>query len=93
VLRVLPALPQPLWVPSLHVAWTVTAAVTAMYAPDEAIDYRPRAAGLTAEEVFERAVAHGDEHVVKFADTALDVGDEHALSAALYAVEISDPMV
>lgn len=92
VLRVLPALPQSLWVPSLYVAWTVTAAVTAMYAPSEAIEYRPLAAGLTAEEVFERAAAHGDEHVVKFADTALDVGDEHALSATLYAVAISEPM-
>ncbi|MFF0740929.1 questin oxidase family protein [Streptomyces sp. NPDC004111] len=93
VLRVLPALPRSLWVPSLHTAWRVTAAVTAMYAPDEPVAYRPRAAGLTAMEVFERAAEHGDEHVVKFADTALDVGDERALSAALYAVEISEPLV
>ncbi|MFI0981292.1 questin oxidase family protein [Streptomyces sp. NPDC021093] len=92
VLRTLPALPRALWVPSLHAAWTASAAITAMYAPDEALPYRSRAAGLTPEEVFERAVAHGDEHVVKFADTALDVGDEQALSATLYAVEISEPM-
>ncbi|MCX5200641.1 questin oxidase family protein [Streptomyces sp. NBC_00237] len=93
VLRVLPALPQALWTPSLHAAWTASAAVTAMYAPDEAIGYQDRAQGLTPEEVFERAAAHGDEHVVKFADTALDVGDEHALSSVLYAVEISEPLV
>ncbi|MFJ2742753.1 questin oxidase family protein [Streptomyces sp. NPDC087440] len=93
VLRVLPALPQALWTPSLHAAWTASAAVTAMYAPHEAVAYRARARGLAPEEVFERAAAHGDEHVVKFADTALDVGDEHALSSALYAVEISAPLV
>ncbi len=92
VLRVLPALPRALWTPSLRAAWTASAAVTAMYAPDEAIAYRDRARGLAPEEVFERAAAHGDEHVVKFADTALDVGDGHALSSTLYAVEISTPL-
>ncbi|MFJ6697300.1 questin oxidase family protein [Streptomyces sp. NPDC091272] len=93
VLRTLPALPRALWVPSLHAAWTASAAVTAMYAPDEPIAYRSRgAASLSPDEVFERAAAHGDEHVVKFADTALDVGGEQALSSALYAVEISEPL-
>ncbi|MFI5807584.1 questin oxidase family protein [Streptomyces sp. NPDC051561] len=92
VLRTLPALPQEMWAASLHAAWTASAAVTAMYAPDEPVAHRARAAGLTAEEVFERADAHADEHVVKFADTALDVGDEQALSAVLYAVELSVPM-
>ncbi|CAM5591540.1 hypothetical protein GCM10010329_48390 [Streptomyces spiroverticillatus] len=93
VLRVLPALPQALWTPSLHAAWTASAAVTAMYAPDAAVAHRPRAQGMAPEEVFERAAAHGDEHVVKFADTALDVGDEHALSSALYAVELGEPLL
>ncbi|WP_030617131.1 questin oxidase family protein [Streptomyces sclerotialus] len=33
VLRTLPALPEHLWVPSLHAAWAASAAVTAAYAP------------------------------------------------------------
>ncbi|QEU93758.1 questin oxidase family protein [Streptomyces kanamyceticus] len=98
VLRALPALPRVLWVPSLRAAWTASAAVTAMYAPDAAVAYvapgAPGAPGaLRAEEVFERALAHGDEHVIKLTDTALDVGDEKALAAALRAVELSEPLV
>ncbi|GGX67047.1 hypothetical protein GCM10010358_21970 [Streptomyces minutiscleroticus] len=46
---------------------------------------------LTAEEVFGQALAHGDEHVIKLTDTALDVGDEQALAAALRSVELSEP--
>ncbi|NEB44992.1 DUF4243 domain-containing protein, partial [Streptomyces sp. SID339] len=91
VLRALPALPRALWVPSLHAAWTASAAVTAMYAPDEPVAYEP-VGDLDAEEVFARALAHGDEHVIKFADTALDVGDQRALGAVLRAVELSVPL-
>ncbi|CAM5288715.1 questin oxidase family protein [Streptomyces aurantiogriseus] len=91
VLRTLDALPRTLWAPSLHAAWTASAAVTAMYAPAEPVDYVPPAR-LTAEEVVERALAHGDEHVIKLTDTALDVGDERALAAALRSVELSRPL-
>ncbi|MFF2638742.1 questin oxidase family protein [Streptomyces niveus] len=91
VLRTLPALPRALWVPSLHAAWTASAAVTSMYAPAEPVPYVPTT-GITAEEVLERALAHGDEHVIKFADTAVDVGDEQSLGAALRAVELSEPL-
>ncbi|MFE7174226.1 questin oxidase family protein [Streptomyces sp. NPDC057616] len=92
VLRTLDSLPQELWAPSLHAAWTASAAVTAMYAPAAPVDYRPPAR-LSAEEVVERALAHGDEHVIKFTDTALDVGDERALAAAQRAIELSVPLV
>ncbi|MEU2288378.1 questin oxidase family protein [Streptomyces sp. NPDC013178] len=92
VLRTLDSLPRTLWAPSLHAAWTASAAVTAMYAPAEPVDYVPPAR-LTAEEVVERALAHGDEHVIKLTDTALDVGDEQALAAALRSVELSRPLV
>ncbi|MFE0033583.1 questin oxidase family protein [[Kitasatospora] papulosa] len=91
VLRTLPALPRALWVPSLRAAWTASAAVTAMYAPDAAEPCVPPGA-VTPEEVFERALANGDEHVVKLADTALDVGDERAFAAALRAVELGEPL-
>ncbi|MEU6257088.1 questin oxidase family protein [Streptomyces sp. NPDC047043] len=91
VLRTLSSLPRQLWAPSLHAAWTASAAVTAMYTPAEPVDYTPPAR-LTAEEVVERALAHGDEHVIKFTDTALDVGDDRALVAAQRAIELSVPL-
>ncbi|MFI0710750.1 questin oxidase family protein [Streptomyces inhibens] len=93
VLRTLPALPRDLWASSFAVAWAATSAVTAIYAagtPRPA----PDASSVTPEEVFERAVANGNEHAIKFADTALDVaaasedGDTRALSAALNAVAL-----
>jgi hypothetical protein len=91
VLRTLPALPHALWVPSLRAAWTASAAVTAMYAPDAPVAYTPPGT-FTPEEVFERALAHGDEHVIKLTDTALDIGDEPALAAALRSIELSEPL-
>ncbi|MEU1573966.1 questin oxidase family protein [Streptomyces collinus] len=92
VLRTLGSLPRALWAPSLRAAWTASAAVTAMYPTAEPVADVP-APGCTAQEVLERALAHGDEHVVKLTDTALDVGDGQALAAALRAVELSDPLV
>lgn len=91
VLRTLPALPQALWLSSLRAAWTASAAVTAMYAPATSVAYTPPGT-FTVDEVFERALAHGDEHVIKLTDTALDVGDEPALAAALRSMELSAPL-
>ncbi|MET7287417.1 questin oxidase family protein [Streptomyces sp. NPDC005573] len=91
VLRTLPALPRTLWLPSLRAAWTASAAVTAMYAPAAAVVYTPPGR-FTADEVFERALEHGDEHVIKLTDTALDVADEPALAAALRSIELSAPL-
>ncbi|MET8509018.1 questin oxidase family protein [Streptomyces sp. NPDC004787] len=92
VLRALPALPRTLWVPSLHAAWTASAAVTAMYAPAEGVPLVPPPGRLAPEEVMERALAHGDEHVIKLTDTALDFPDGPSLAAALRAVELSAPL-
>ncbi|MFK4106280.1 questin oxidase family protein [Streptomyces sp. NPDC019531] len=92
VLRALGSLPRDQWAPSLHAVWTASAAVTAMYAPVEPAAYTP-SARLAPEEVVERALAHGDEHVIKLTDTALDIGDEQALAAALRSVELSEPLV
>ncbi|MDT0347351.1 questin oxidase family protein [Streptomyces litchfieldiae] len=96
VLRTLPALPRELWPASLGAAWTAAAGVVASYAPDGGPRPAPAAGGLTAEEVFERAAAHGDEHVIKLTDTVLDVtaahpGDEPAWGAALRSIELIDP--
>ncbi|MEU5208781.1 questin oxidase family protein [Streptomyces sp. NPDC020742] len=91
VLRTLPALPRHLWARSFSAAWAASSAITTLYAAD-APRPAPSAEAVTPEEVFERAVAHGNEHAIKFADTALDIaatsedGDTGALSAALNAL-------
>jgi hypothetical protein len=91
VLRTLPALPRELWAPSVAAAWAAAAAVTAAYTPREAAPYART--GLTAEEVFERAAAHGDDHTIKFTDTALDVGDPLALAAAVRSIDLNPPVL
>ncbi|WKN15328.1 questin oxidase family protein [Streptomyces sp. JUS-F4] len=93
VLRTLPALPRELWAPSLRAAWAASAAVTAAYAPREAAPV-PASAGAPpdAGELFARAAAHGDDHTIKFTDTALDVGDALAFSAARHAIELNPPV-
>ncbi|QDQ12080.1 questin oxidase family protein [Streptomyces spectabilis] len=97
VLRTLPVLPRELWAPSLDAAWAASAAVTAAYAPaapapsDELREAYAEAGRSTFDEVFARAAAHGDDHTIKFADTALDVGDERARAAALRGVELNLP--
>ncbi|QHF95653.1 hypothetical protein DEH18_19380 [Streptomyces sp. NHF165] len=96
VLRTLPSLPRALWEASVDAAWTAAAAVTAVYAPAEPADVHTT--GLPPmEEVFARAAAHGDEHTIKFADTAWDVaagagGDPTAVAATLRAIELIEPM-
>ncbi|KQX57945.1 MULTISPECIES: questin oxidase family protein [unclassified Streptomyces] len=89
VLRTLPALPRELWAPSLAASWAAAAAVTAAYTPAEAAPYT--GTGLAPEEVFARAAAHGDDHTIKFTDTALDVGDPLALAAAVRSIDLNPP--
>jgi hypothetical protein len=85
VLHTLPVLPAELWAPSLSAVWAASAAITATYAPlaPAAVDAIP--AG-DAQAALDRAIAHGDEHVIKFTDTAVEVydrtGDPVALAAA-----------
>jgi hypothetical protein len=96
ILRTLPALSEDQWAPSAAAAWAAAAALTAIYAPatpapaDE-LPAVPAGPGAT-EETFARAVRHGDEHVIKFADTAVDVhartGNPAALAAAIRAVDL-----
>lgn len=90
VLRVLPALPRALWVPSLTAAWEASAVITAAYAPARPVF--PAAPGpTTMEESFALAAAHGDAHVIKLADTAWDVGGPAALAATARACELIEP--
>jgi hypothetical protein len=95
VLRTLPVLPESLWVPSLDAAWLATAAVTAAYRNAPAAAEQVAAAVAEtgdAQESFDRAVRHRDEHAVKFADAALDVyartGDSRSLAAATRATQM-----
>ena len=98
VLRVLPVLDPGLWAPSLTAAWAASSALTAIYAPAGAAPpsgEAPAPAGADeAASMFARAVEHGDAHVVKFADTALDVfgrtGNPDALAAAHQAADLID---
>jgi hypothetical protein len=102
VLRILPALDEALWAPSLSASWAASSALTAVYAPAEPAprDQLPAPPGgqsseETVGEVFARAVEHGDEHVIKFADTAVDVfartSNPDAIAAALRAAELIEP--
>jgi hypothetical protein len=89
ILRTLPALDQDLWAPGAAAAWDTAAALTAVYAPAApappgVLPAAPSGPGA-ADETFARAVEHGDEHVIKFADAAADVYARTADPAALAA--------
>jgi len=96
ILRTLPVLDKRLWAPSVAASWAAAAALTAIYtpaAPAAQTELPDSPAGpQAAEETFARAVEHGDEHVIKFADTAADVcaraGNTHALAAAVRATQL-----
>ena len=98
ILRTLPALDRQLWAPSVAASWAASAALTAIYAPAAPASRAelpdPPAGRQAGEEVFARAVEHGDEHVIKFADTAADVyartGHREALAAAVRATVLID---
>lgn len=92
ILRTLPSLPRDLWAESAAVGWSAAAAVFAAYAPPgEGILDRGRPV-TTAAEAFEAAVANGDEHAIKLADTAMDVyawtADPRAVSAVHHAAAL-----
>jgi hypothetical protein len=96
ILRTLPVLDRQLWAPSAAAAWAATAALTSIYAPAAPAERTalPDSPGgpQAVEETFARAVEHGDEHVIKFADTAADVfartSDPSALAAAVRATHL-----
>lgn len=99
VLHTLPALPAEMWLPSLSAAWAASAAITATYAPTAGrpADRQPAPPQATdpAAEIIDRACAHGDEHVIKFSDTAAEAyvrsGDPGTLAAAVHAAELIEP--
>jgi len=103
--HLLPALPQPLWPSSFAATWAACAAITVAYAP--ATPRPPSASPATASpataspssagpaDLMARAAEHGDEHVIKLTDTALDAyartADPALLTAATNCAELIDP--
>jgi hypothetical protein len=92
VLHCLPVLPRSLWQASLAAAWTAAAAITVTYAGAPTRS----AALLTGDDpaavLLDRAADHRDEHVLKFADTAVEsyerTGDRDAIAAAHLAADL-----
>lgn len=90
VLHILPVLPLDQWEAGLSAAWGASSALFAAYAPaaEAPWDRLPAApSGPDALiDTLEQAVRHGDEHVIKFTDTAAEVhtrtGSRDALAAA-----------
>jgi hypothetical protein len=86
----LPELPREVWTDSAHAAWSASAAVISAYAP--VTPYDNHSTGATSSDALAQALAHGGEHVIKFADTALTAyqrtGDVHALTAITAAVHL-----
>ncbi len=91
VRRTLPALDHRWWRPSAAAAWVAVATLTALYAPAAAVPAAlppevPETGDDAALAVFSRAAAHGDEHVIKLADAALDVFRRTRSPQALAAI-------
>ena len=76
VLHRLPALPAEEWLPTSDSVWAATAFVYSGWAPAQPTPPRLRestpADTDAVAEVVDRAVRHGDEHVIKFTDTAVE---------------------
>jgi hypothetical protein len=93
VARVLPSLPRHLWRPSFDAAWAATSAVLAAYLPADPPSPGRHEINADPDNAWEIAVRDGGEHIVKLADTALDVhrrtGDPRALDAVATAVALN----
>lgn len=97
VRHVLPVLPTEQWLPSLAAAWAAVVAIIAMYAPARpapCAEIVRRYPELTREDALQRAAEHGDEHVLKFADAAVEsydrTGAPDLLAATLHVGQLID---
>jgi len=91
--HLLPALPQSLWPSGFAATWAACAAITVAYAP--ATPATPATASAAPADLMARAAEHGDEHVIKLTDTALDAyartADPALLTAATHCADLIDP--
>lgn len=95
ILHCLPVLPVRLWPASLTAGWAAAAAITVTYAgPPSASRAAPPGTTDPAAALLDRATGHRDEHVLKFADTAVEsyerTGDPRTLAAAHLAADLID---
>jgi hypothetical protein len=92
VLHCLPVLPRSLWQASLAAAWTAAAAITVTYAGAPTRSPALMTGDDPAAVLLDRAADHRDEHVIKFADTAVEsyerTGDRDAIAAAHLAADL-----
>ncbi len=86
VLRSLPSLPADLWQPSYAAAWSACAAVVASYRPGT--DRDPES-GPSDADAFDDTVVEGSEHMIKFADTALETYARTGHGDALRAIGVA----
>lgn len=99
VLHTLPSLPRPLWAPSVAAVWSASAAIVSAYEPTYAVPREELPEAPTDDdgvaEVVQRSADHGDEHVIKFTDTAVEVyartSNPDALAAAIRIAELIEP--
>jgi hypothetical protein len=92
ILHCLPVLPRDLWLPSLAAGWTAAAAITVTYAGKPGTPAKSLRGNDPAAVLLDRAADHRDEHVIKFADTAIEsferTGDHDALAAVHLAANL-----
>jgi Questin oxidase-like len=67
----LDALPKHLWMQTHTALWHVCAAITAGFAPTQVWSGRLARPAESAEEAGQQALDNGDEHIIKFTETAL----------------------
>jgi hypothetical protein len=83
--------------PSLAAVWSASAAIVSAYEPARPLPRADLPAAPRGDDpvptIVERATDHGDEHVMKFTDTAVEVyertGDPDALAAARHIIDLT----
>jgi hypothetical protein len=92
VAHLLPVLPQELWAASYATTWSAVAAIIAMYAPVQGATVLPEDPG-NASTVLDRAAAHGDEHVLKFTDSAVEAYERRPDPDLLRATQLARALI
>jgi hypothetical protein len=88
---VLPALPQQLWLDTHTALWHVCAALMAGFAATQPWSGRLAKPADSAEDAGQQALDNGDEHIIKFTETALRAerrGLVTGRAAAAHALQI-----
>jgi hypothetical protein len=92
-LQVIRELPTDQWLPTHAAVWRAAAALTAGFAPPDPWTGPAPAPAESAEQAAQAALESGDEHVIKFTETALRAearGVLDARTAAAHALDIMD---